>query len=387
MIRRKLLAFTAKRRCTLLGVGPMSLNCVNAAIELANEHDSLIMLVASRRQIDSDDFGGGYVNHWSTDRYAEYVIGRDKKGRVLLARDHGGPWQNDKERKAGLSLRQAMDSAKKSFKTDIESGFDMIHIDPSIDIHGDPNVDEVLQRIYELYEYCWSVARQNQRRILFEIGTEEQSGATHHIDYLAYVLNEVKIFCEKNKLPNPTFVVSQTGTRVMETRNVGSFESPVRLPYELPAGIQVPRIVDLCDQHGVWLKEHNADYLSDEALSWHPKLGIHAANVAPEFGVAETKAFVQLMRQQGLHEECDAFLDLALRSRKWEKWMMSQTDADDTRRAIIAGHYVFSDPVCIELKHKVQSKLPHIHVDDFLKDAVKASIYRYMKFFHLTGPL
>ncbi|MBF0109788.1 MAG: class II D-tagatose-bisphosphate aldolase, non-catalytic subunit [Magnetococcales bacterium] len=386
MIRRKLQAFTANRRCTLLGVGPMSLNCVDAAIELANEHDSLIMLVASRRQIDADDFGGGYVNRWSTRRFAEYVIGQDKKGRVILARDHGGPWQNDQERKAGLSLRQAMDSAKKSFKADIESGFDLIHIDPSIDIHGEPDVDEVLQRIFELYEYCWSVAQDHRRKILFEIGTEEQSGATHHIDYLAYVLNEVKTFCKKNNLPFPTFVVSQTGTRVMETRNVGSFESPIRLPYELPAGIQVPRIVDLCDRHGVWLKEHNADYLSDEALSWHPKLGIHAANVAPEFGVAETRAFVQLMRRHALYEECDAFLELALRSGKWAKWMMDQTSADDTQRAIIAGHYVFSDPVCIDIKNRVQSRLPNIRIDDILKNEVKKTLFRYMKFFHLTGP-
>ncbi|MBF0141509.1 MAG: class II D-tagatose-bisphosphate aldolase, non-catalytic subunit [Magnetococcales bacterium] len=384
MIRRKLESFTANRRCTLLGVGPMSLNCVNAAIELANEHDSLIMLVASRRQIDSADFGGGYVNHWSTEQFAEYVIQKDKKGRVIIARDHGGPWQNDKEKQGQLSLRQAMNSAKKSFKTDIESGFDMIHIDPSIDIHGTPDVDEVLQRIFELYEYCWSVAQENKRNILFEIGTEEQSGATHHIDYLAYVLKKVKTFCEQNGLPNPTFVVSQTGTRVMETRNVGSFESPVRLPYELPAGIQVPRIVDLCDQHGVWLKEHNTDYLSDEALSWHPKLGIHAANVAPEFGVAETNALITLMNHNGHHKERDDFLDLAFNSRKWEKWMMPQTHADDTMRAIIAGHYVFSDPLCIEIKNKVQSKIPDIVIDDFLKNAVKNKILRYMKFFHLT---
>ena len=41
------------------------------------------------------------------------------------------------------------------------------------------------------------------------------------------------------------------------------------------------------------LKEHNADYLSDNALKWHKKFGIHGANVAPEFGVCETKAIQQ----------------------------------------------------------------------------------------------
>ena len=53
MIQRKLDSFMAKRRCTLLGVGPMSKNCVDVTIELANNHKIPLMLIASRRQIDS----------------------------------------------------------------------------------------------------------------------------------------------------------------------------------------------------------------------------------------------------------------------------------------------------------------------------------------------
>ena len=43
----------SKNKSTLLGVGPMSLNCVNATIELANENNIPLMMIASRRQIDS----------------------------------------------------------------------------------------------------------------------------------------------------------------------------------------------------------------------------------------------------------------------------------------------------------------------------------------------
>ena len=46
-------------------------------------------------------------------------------------------------------------------------------------------------------------------------------------------------------------------------------------------------MIKICNQYKIYMKEHNADYLSDEVLSWHPRLGIHSANVAPEFGVAE----------------------------------------------------------------------------------------------------
>ena len=140
MIHNKIQSLLTKKRCTLLGVGPMSANCVDAAIELSNVFDSTLMLIASRRQIDSEQFGGGYVNNWTTSEFAEYVIDRDKKGKILLARDHGGPWQSEFE-KTKSSLRHAMESAKLSYKADIDSGFQILHIDPSIDIHGNPSRD------------------------------------------------------------------------------------------------------------------------------------------------------------------------------------------------------------------------------------------------------
>ena len=55
------------------------------------------------------------------------------------------------------------------------------------------------------------------------------------------------------------------------------------------------------------MKEHNADYLSDEALCWHPRLGIHAANIAPEFGVAESKEFVHCLEENGLYYPTNFF--------------------------------------------------------------------------------
>lgn len=385
MILRRLKKFVSTRRCTLLGIGPMSRNCVDAVIDLSNRYEIPLILIASRRQIDSKDFGGGYVNNWSTECFAEYVINRDKKGKVILARDHGGPWQSDVEKQEKLSLRRAMNSAKRSYLADIESGFDIIHIDPSVDIHGDPSVDEVLQRIFELYEYCWSVAQKNHREILFEIGTEEQSGSTNTQEELEYVLAEMWKFCQNHHFPVPSFVVIQTGTRVMETRNVGSFDSPVRIADELPAEIQVPKMIDICNHYDIFVKEHNTDYLSDEALSWHPKLGIHSANVAPEFGVAETRAFVQLLSESGQDKLLEEFMELAYESGKWRKWMLPETTATDKDRAIIAGHYFFSDSRFTTIKRKAQKQLKDIRIDDYLKDRVADSILRYLKHFRLLG--
>ena len=63
MNRYKLENFIKKKKCTLLGVGPMSKNCIDASIELSSDYDIPLFLIASRRQIDSEEFGGGYVNN------------------------------------------------------------------------------------------------------------------------------------------------------------------------------------------------------------------------------------------------------------------------------------------------------------------------------------
>ena len=388
MIHQRLDSFLRRKRCTLLGVGPMSVNCVDAAIELANEHETPIFLIASRRQIDSSQFGGGYVNGWTTEQFAGYVMDRDKKGKVLLARDHGGPWQNTVEKEAGLGLRRAMDSAKESYRADLEAGFQVLHIDPSVDIHGSPGVDEVLERVFELYEFCWDQAQRLRREVVFEVGTEEQSGSTNTQEELDYTLGAVQKFCARNGLPMPSFVVIQSGTRVMERRNVGSFDSPVRVADEIPAEIQIPKMIEICNRYGIFMKEHNTDYLSDEALAWHPRLGIHAANVAPEFGVAETRALFEVLEANGLQEIAGRFEALAVGSRKWEKWMLPGSRATDRERALICGHYVFAHPECIALKEQAAAalRLRGIELEEHLKGAVRASILRYLRNFRLVRP-
>jgi len=386
MIKRKVTSLVSRRCATLLGVGPMSRHCVDAAVSLAREHNTLLMLIASRRQIDSDAFGGGYVNRWTTDAFGRYVAEQDKRGNVLMCRDHGGPWQNNKEVEGNLGLRSAMESAKMSFLSDIEAGFDVIHIDTSLDPHGLVNVDLALERLFELYDFCWINAQRLRRDIAFEVGTEEQSGSTNSPEELEYTLNQIHRFCQDNGLPKPLFVVVQTGTRVMEMRNVGTFDSPIRVQHELPSEIQVPKMIEICNRYQILMKEHNCDYLSDHALQWHPRLGIHAANVAPEFGVAETQALVKTLRDHGCKPLAERFLEIAFSSQKWLKWMLSGTNASDVERAIIAGHYVFSDDEVISIKDKAKGLLKPkgIDLDAVLIDAVRSSILRYMRAFRLV---
>jgi tagatose-1,6-bisphosphate aldolase non-catalytic subunit AgaZ/GatZ len=364
----------------------MSVNCVDSAIELANEYNAPIILIASRRQIDSEQFNGGYVNSWITSDFAKYVRNKDKKGNITLARDHGGPWQNNKEIEQNMSLDQAMRSAKDSFRSDIDAGIEVLHIDPSIDPHGLVTKDKLLDRLFELYEYCWDYAKKNNKEVAFEVGTEEQSGSTNTPDDLNETLNAIKKFCSKNKIPFPTFVVVQTGTKVMETRNIGTFDSPMRVENEIAVEIQVPKIIEICKNFNVFMKEHNTDYLSNESLLWHPRLGIHAANVAPEFGVAETNALLQILENNSLGLLAEKFIELSYKSKKWYKWLLTNSTASTREKAIISGHYVFSTPEYIELKKEASSSLKKkgIDLDIHLCNQVKKSIFRYMYNFRLA---
>lgn len=387
MIRQRIDRLLRGRRCTLLGVGPMSKNCVDAAIELANERNVPIFLIASRRQVECEEMGGGYVNGWHTRSFADYVVARDKKSNIILARDHGGPWQNEREVKEQLSLRLAMDSAKASYLEDIRAGFQKIHIDPSIDLHGGATTDDIIDRVIDLYEFCWSHARSMGREILFEVGTEEQTGATSGREHeMNYTLSQIRVRCQSADLPQPTFVVVQTGTKVMEARNVGSFDSPVRLAHELAVEIQVSKMLDICRHHGVLLKQHNTDYMSDESLKWHPRLGIHAANVAPEFGVAETKALLEMFLHARREDLAERFISIAKGSKKWVKWVYPDVSYTDLQLATFCGHYVFGDPEVIELKRELQGGFSSsgLSLDEHLKSRVKQAIARYLNHFRLV---
>ena len=371
---------------TLLGVGPMSKNCVISAINVSNNYNIPIFLIASRRQIDSEIFGGGYVNNWDTKEFVKFVKKNDKKKNIIISRDHGGPWQNSAEVENKISWKNALIFAKKSFECDIDNDFKIIHIDTSKDIEKKISKKIALERFFELLEHCIYYASTKKKKIYFEIGTEEQNGSTNTTFELENTLINVSKFCSRNKIELPLFVVIQAGTKVLEMKNVGSFESPLRIENELPVEIQLPKMIEICNRFGIFMKEHNGDYLTNESLSWHPKLGIHAVNVAPEFGVCETKALITVLKRFNLKKYLDNFLEISFNSKKWKKWMMKDSVASDFDKSIISGHYVFSNNDFIFLKEKVKNFLykKNVDLDKYLQSQIECSIIRYLRCFRIV---
>ena len=128
----------------------------------------------------------------------------------------------------------------------------------------------------------------------------------------------------------------------MESRNIGIFEEMMSDDINTQK-MEIGNIIDYLNTKDIMLKEHNADYISNDMLKIHPKIGIHAMNVAPEFGVVETRAMLKWFTKNNLNLEKEKFLDLSLKSNKWKKWMVEQSSATDNDKAVIAGHYVLSN--------------------------------------------
>ena len=373
-------SYLQSKQGTLLCVGPMSKLCIDVAVEISRQHNIPLGLIASRRQIDGSQWGGGYVQNFTTEAFCEYVRHKNNPN-VFIARDHGGPWQSPYEVNQQLDEASAMASAKQSFELDIVSGVDVLHIDPSIPIKGETLTHEkILDRLLELYGHCDEFAKQQGKSIAFELGTEEQDGYGQDLDKFDYFLHTVRQFCAKHHLTPPLFVVAQTGTKVMEMQNIGAFGqfSNASLPIE-----QLQKTLAICKKYEVYLKEHNTDYLSNEALALRPILGIHASNVAPEFGVAETRGWIYLMQVFGLTHELTRFVALAVASKKWEKWLLPQSCATDIERAMICGHYLGAHPEVRLLKERVTHALAlqGVDVTQWLRQLIKESMMRYVRLF------
>lgn len=387
---------------TLLGIGPMSPLIIEASLDLAEEHRFPVMFIASRNQVDLDAYGGGYVSGWNQERFANDIASIAESmgftGIYYLCRDHGGPWQRDEEYRAGLSEKEAMDRAKASYVADLEAGFDILHIDPTKDPHRDNLPFElVIDRTIDLIEFVEKKKSDLgiKRQIGYEVGTEETKGGyiepEAFAEFLGQLTNRLK------GLPRPDFVVGQTGTLVRMGTNVGKVNIDL-------AGA----LTNVAKTHSIGFKEHNADYLSDEQLRLHPEVGITAANVAPEFGHLETRAYlaehereVQLIGAKNPSGLYSVLVSEVLASGCWRKWLVSgrgdtsvedlQKDPTELRQIVEAcGHYVFDKPAvsaAIDRMYANQAKAGDPRGFHRVYGSVREGIRRYVIHLGLSGCL
>ncbi|MGF3183635.1 class II D-tagatose-bisphosphate aldolase non-catalytic subunit [Facklamia sp. P12934] len=393
------------KSATILGIGPMSRNCVQAALELSKEDDYPVMFIASRNQVDKDEFGGGYVNSWNQFTFAEAVkeiaeeINYDNF--YYLCRDHGGPWQRDEERNAHLPEDDAMKIGRESFVADIEAGFDLLMIDPTKDpfVRGKViPLETVISRTVDLIEFCEiERKKRNLPEIGYEVGTEETNGGlTSTNTYEKFIIRLKEELLAKG-LPMPVFIVGQTGTLVRKTEQAGTFNFRNAL-----------ELAKMAKRYNVGLKEHNGDYLDDVSLLMHIPSQITATNVAPQYGTEETRAYLKLGKleqnlvKEGLIESpskiYQVLLDQSIKSERWRKWM----DGDQVNLTVeeiledktlsneildISGHYTLNnEKVKREIKKLFKNLNEHgINGKRFVIDHIKRPIRVYSEAYNLRG--
>ena len=336
-----------KQGKTLLGVGPMSFFTIDATIEIANEYKIPLILIASRRQIECLELGTGYVS--DTKIFSEYVREKDTGKYIALARDHGGPWQGTNE--DDLDYFSALERSCISYYSDIKNGFNIIHLDPSLKSRP---IEKIIDDIKFLYRECEKYAKDLEKEIVYEAGTEEHSGQINTIEQFEFFVKEVKRDCPKVK-----FVVGNTGLWVKEDRNVGKFDKE-----------HTKELVEICNKRDVFLKAHNCDYFHNSLLN---SCGVHASNIAPEMVVIETTTLLNQWLNKRRYKDFNIFIQIALQSGKWKKWLLDDSperwnkQIEGLFKATVCGHYIFRDP-------EIKAMRDDFNIEQKCKEEIKKNI-------------
>lgn len=303
-------------------IGAVSLNTIDSVIDFCNKTDNIVGLIPSRRQID---YNSGYVGI-NTKEFVNYV--RSKTENIIIERDH-----------SGIGQGQIFDTGTLSQHIDAKNNFDIIHIDPW-KIYNKYN-DGLFETI-ESIKYINSV----NNNCLFEVGTEET--------IRKFEIHEFENFLGdlKKKLGNLFFKIKysviQSGTKIIETKNVGKFDIN-----------RLNDMVSICDKFNILSKEHNGDYLSNNEIEIRFDNGLSAINIAPEFGVFETDIILKNINDEQkniLFKEC-------YNSGKWMNWVNVDFNPNINKNELIriCGHYNFNTFFFKELSND-------INVNDIIKD-------------------
>ena len=304
-----------------LGIGPVSSKVIESVFRYSNQNEKELMLIASKNQID---YKGGYVNNWNTKDFMGYINVMRKRytdSRVIICRDHCGP---------GFNGIFDLEDTYKTINSDIENGFDLIHIDLC-----HLSKEKILEESKKAIEYCLKL----NPRILLEVGTDENTGKNFDNGELSRIEKEIdyfKNFCD------PEFYIIQTGSLVKEINQVGRFNKTF-----------VMSASELLKSKNIKFKEHNADYLPKEEIEKRNGL-VDALNIAPQLGVIQTQLIVNKCLVYGIN--FDDFLKEAYEGEKWKKWMHNNSWQNKFLCSLIAGHYHFTSDKYKKLVEELEKR-------------------------------
>lgn len=307
----------------------MSKNIVDSAIEV----DLDLGFIPSRRQLDHN---GGYVNHWNTQGFVEYV--RSRSNKILIQRDHAGPAQGRQEDDGYVSLKQDCKC------------LDLIHIDPWKKY---PKYQEGLKRTIDMIEFCFK----ENPQIEFEVGTEEAI-REFNPQGINSLINDLQDKLKEEIFAQIKYVVVQSGTALHANSNTGVY-SPDRMA----------AMIYIVKSWGLLSKEHNADYIPTKLVKEKMSLGLDSINIAPELGLLETETYISNIGDD--KKTLEEFWEICYHSNRWKKWVNNNFDPFKQKLDLIkiCGHYVLSDPRFIKIKSQFMG------IEDQIKNNIKNKVH------------
>jgi len=323
-----------------LAIGAISYEIVESVFKYSQEHNIQLMLICSRNQID---FSDGYF--LKTQEYNKFISKMRKAypiADVVLCRDHCGLGFKD-------GIEDSINLVKETILCDLLCGFDLIHLDVSRMTGSHLSILKELEKLIEF-------SRSQKDKVLFEVGTDENE------KYDALDLNQVRRevdyisnFCE------PEFYVARTGSLVKENRNVGKFNTKTAL------------VSAILHENNIKFKEHNADYLTSSEISKRENI-IDAMNIAPQLGIIQTNCLLSQACVYGI--DCTDLENHVYDSRKWEKWLYTNTASNKNLCVQIATHYYYNAKEYVDIMNKLSE---HVNIREHTISELTKVIDHYTK--------
>jgi D-tagatose-1,6-bisphosphate aldolase subunit GatZ/KbaZ len=392
---RKQETLTGKKR-TIFAACPNSLAVIRAALKSAKRCNAPIKFATTLNQVDLD---GGYTG-LNPSEFVRTVRLQAQNlnvtSPVIIAIDHGGPWLKDLHKTEKWSYDQTMTAVKKSFEAAIEAGYDLIHIDPTIDItlpRGNIiNIDIVAERSLELMEHCEKFRRSvKAARIAYEVGTEEVHGGLADMEVFDRFLKLLKQGLHQKGLSDvwPCFVVGKVGTDLHTT----TFDP-----------VMAQKLTEIAKPYGSLIKGHYSDNVTNPEA--YPESGMGAANVGPEFTEMEYDALIELeLIQEKLYAEkkIARFVGLkkilwetVIKSGRWRKWLTDNENPDDfygnspvrQEWLIKTGcRYCWEDPEVLAARSKLYQNIALQGMDPvaMVESKIESAMDKYFYKFNLVG--
>ena len=295
----------------------------------AKRWNSPIKFAATLNQVDIDR---GYTNLNQKEFVNTIKLEAERlnlKVPVIIAVDHGGPWLKDLHAREKWSFDESLSAVKKSFEASVEAGYDLIHVDPTIDITlaagQHINIETVAVHTIDLVEFTEHFRISGgYPRIAFEVGTEEVHGGLADLDTFRKFLRLVRTGLAERGLSYvwPCFVVGKVGTDLHTT----TFDPET-----------ARQLTKVAREYGSVIKGHYTDGVSNPEA--YPLSGMGAANVGPEFTITEYKGLIELEKLETQYfnkGRIARFSDIGLtlqkavvQSGRWKKWLQPGEDAEN----------------------------------------------------------